>query len=64
MMMANILGTLGVVNVLDLDQARLGRHGVLATLVAQVTTPKVVHMLARRFQTWVVSSIPSSPEQG
>lgn len=37
---ANVLGALGVLDALDLDEARLRVHPVLATLVAQVATPK------------------------
>lgn len=37
--MFNILGGVGVVNTLDLDQAGLGTVGVTATLVAQVASP-------------------------
>lgn len=38
-LMFNILGGVGVVNTLDLDQAGLGTVGVTATLVAQVASP-------------------------
>jgi hypothetical protein len=40
---SNVLGSRGVIDALDLDQARLGGERVAATLVAQVATPKGKH---------------------
>lgn len=38
-MISDLLGSIGVINTLDLDQAGLGVGGAAATLVGEVATP-------------------------
>ena len=65
----NVLGSLSVVDTLDLDQAGAGRLVVSATLVAQVTSPDVARLALRPeaigscVRLWcVVVAAPPNPQ--
>lgn len=53
----DILGSVGVVNTLDLDQAGLGVRRVAVTLVGKVTTP-VVPSLSVPMSSITISTVP------